>query len=150
MGMGFPVVVGGPESLQDLVFAGKYDLHPHGMEQFFYGYKHWRVKPADVREDILIPVTFADHIYPRAKQVLRVFRKLGLKRPSVEHALRFGIAYPEEQRRCPHVFLHEFWISLANRAAFLVLEGNSVGRRLDFSEVCFPRNAGNVFMGVKT
>src|SRR3989338_3545012 len=44
---------------------------------------------------------------PTSEEVLEDFIRRGLKRPTYEDGLCFGVQCPEEQRRHPIVFLHE-------------------------------------------
>lgn len=44
---------------------------------------------------------------PTSNEVLAEFVRRGLKQPTYEDALVFGVAYPKEQKKHPIVFLHE-------------------------------------------
>lgn len=54
----------------------------------------------------------------------------GLKRPTYEDALHFGIEYPEAQRKRLVVFLHEPWHSPCSRLKIICLFGNASQRNI--------------------
>jgi len=62
-------------------------------------------------------------------EVLEDFELRGLERPTVEHALKFGRQYPEEQRKRSIVFLHKPWRYSGGSPCVLVLIGGADGRR---------------------
>jgi hypothetical protein len=99
-----------------------------------YGYAHscvvsenFPARPlpvGQVRELVLLafdrPVT--------SDEVLAEAARLGVERPMYEDALCFGIDYPDVQRGCPVVFLHEPWVGYFGRRDVLCLWENA-GRR---------------------
>ncbi|MBM4443270.1 MAG: hypothetical protein FJ027_22895 [Candidatus Rokubacteria bacterium] len=64
----------------------------------------------------------------------------GLREPSWEDALQFGVQHPDVQRERPIVFLHEPWVGYFGRRDVIVLWDNA-GRRelgLDGFDDPFP------------
>jgi hypothetical protein len=142
---GYPLVVGGPQSVQALFDAGKYNLSPYCLDFFL---RTAQVSREKCRRDILIPVEMPPGVYPTADEVLEIFEKRKLLRPTIEHALRFGITYPEAQCERPYVFLHDFW-TMPGNPGVIVLCGNHIGRRMDISSIGPRWNNNNVFLGVQ-
>lgn len=66
---------------------------------------------------------------PTSEEVIAEFARRDLERPTHEDALAFGIAYPEEQRKHPVIFLHEPVLALGGLRV-LVLGGGGRGRDL--------------------
>lgn len=64
-----------------------------------------------------------------SEEVLAEFARCGLERPTYEDALYFGIEYPEKQRECAVVFIHEPVLVCGGRGV-LVLDGGDRGRDL--------------------
>lgn len=63
-----------------------------------------------------------------SEEVLNEAARLGLRRPTYEDALHFGIEYPDVQRERPVVFLHDPWTGFFGRRDVLCLWSNA-GRR---------------------
>lgn len=99
----------------ELVKRGKYDwVNDLITDKLFPIEKHASVSRT-------IELVEFDHD-PSSEEVLAEFRSRGLKRPSYEDALVFGIVYPEEQRKHPVVFLHEPVVAVGSRFVLVLRE----------------------------
>ena len=104
------------------------------MEAGGYGYAHSAVLSENfpvrhaggprVRELVLL--AFARDV--TAPEVMAEAARGGLRAPTYEDALHFGIEHPEAQRGGPIVFLHEPWVGYFGRRDVLCLWDNA-GRR---------------------
>jgi hypothetical protein len=151
----FRLRMGGPKNPHDLFYAMEVDLSDTKLPDFLdFLCEGWQ--PSKEYEDILVPVTFpSDTYYPRIEDVLLVMDARGLSRPTPQHALQFGIQYPNKQRERPHIFPHECWTEkyenekLIGEPRVLALIGNEHGRRIDLSSTKWPWSSGYVYLGVK-
>lgn len=107
----------------ELVRLGKYDWVNSDITD-----KRFPIEPHAPVSSTIELVEF-DHD-PDSEEVLVEFARRGLERPSYEDALAFGIAYPEEQRKHPVVFLHDP-VQAGGSRDVLVLHGDDRGRDLD-------------------
>ena len=126
------------------------------------GSKYWIIKLLDELFPIKTHAPISRTIKPisfsgrrmTSEGVLAEFVHCGLERPTYEEALTFGIMYPEEQRKCPIIFLHEpVEIPQAKNDAgnygVLVLSRNREnGRVVSLRQFCFPWGADLVFAAV--
>ena len=128
------------------------------MEAGGYGYAHSAVlsenfpaRHADgrrVRELVLL--TFERDV--TAPEVMAEAARRGLRTPTYEDALYFGIAHPEAQRAAPILFLHEPWVGYFGRRDVLCLWDNA-GRRelgLEGFDDTWPRGACFAFVVEET
>lgn len=107
----------------ELVKRGKYDwVNDSITDKLFPIEKHTPVSR-------VIELVKFNH-NPTSEEVLAEFERLGLERPTCEDAFIFGIAYPEEQRKHPVVFLHET-VRVGGGRCVLVLRERDHGRDLD-------------------
>lgn len=144
----YRIPMGGTETSRELLYAGNYNLLGPQTDEFIdsltFGQK------GGAYDDILVPFTFEPvDFYPRWPDILRELRKRKLRRPRPEHALRFGILYPEEQRVCPHIFPHKPWPGYNQKGFITILQGNHVGRRIDISPIGCPHTSGYIYFGLK-
>jgi len=86
---------------------------------------------------------------PTSEEVLKDFRRRGLKRPTYEDGLYLGIQHPEEQKKRPIVFLHEPVQGSDGSLRVLVLHGRSGERRLRLGWFYGGWGRGYVFAGIR-
>ncbi len=86
---------------------------------------------------------------PSSEEALDELKQHGLKRPTAEDALQFGIEHLEEQRKRPIVFLHEPVLGPSGRRFVLVLCEGAGGRYLSLIWFDFGWFRGYVFAGVR-
>lgn len=138
----FEIVCQGSYIASELIRRGKYDwAHDWITDERFPIAEH---APCARKIEL---VEF-DHD-PTSEEVLRDFTRSGLKRPTFEDALYFGVQHPEGQRKHPIVFLHEPVQDSHGNLRVLVL-GSLSGKR-DLSLVCFDGRWSRycVFAGIR-
>lgn len=138
----------GNETPQELLEAGRYNLLGWNVNHFVDSLVFFNLGKRD-RTDILVAVPcMKQEVFPRLTDMLLTIGINGLLRPKPEHALRFGILFPEQQRICPHVFPFEEWTDPEGKKNIMSLIGNKNGRRVDMSITDWPFNHGFYVMGV--
>jgi len=106
----------------ELVKRGKYDWVNHLITD-----KLFPIKSHSPQSRTLELVQFDRDV--TSDEVFAEFARRGLKRPTYEDALVFGITYPEEQRKHPVFFLHEP-VGVDGHRDVLVLSEGAGGRGL--------------------
>ncbi|MFH1036542.1 MAG: hypothetical protein V1756_00525 [Patescibacteria group bacterium] len=86
-----------------------------------------RSLPGETRQIELIEI---DHNLG-TNDVLKELECYGLKRPTWQDALQFGIEYPEEQRKRPIVFLHEPILTVCGRRVIMLSSDKEGNRYLE-------------------
>jgi hypothetical protein len=122
------IVTGDGRSTEELVQAGG------------YGYAHSCVisenfpvrSPRSLRRREVLLVQFDREV--TSEQALTAAAGLGLRRPTPEDALQFGVQYSEAQREGPVVFLHEPWFGYFGRRDVLCLWTNAGRRELGLED----------------
>ncbi len=95
----FRLMVGG-RITSELVKRGRYDWVNSSITDTLF--------PIEKHAPVSRTIELVKFDYnPTSEEVLAEFARRGLERPTHEDALTFGSEYPEEQRKCPVVFLHE-------------------------------------------
>ncbi|HEX9722391.1 MAG TPA: hypothetical protein VGA53_03945 [Candidatus Paceibacterota bacterium] len=126
----------------ELVRLGKYDWT-----------KDWIVDerfPIEPHEPVTRTIEFIECDYdPSSKEVLEELERHGLKGPTYEDALEFGVEHPEQQRKRPHVFLHEAVLGPSGYRFVLALGGDAGYRRLDLPWFGRRWHRAGVFAGVR-
>lgn len=125
----------------ELVRRGKYDWANDSITDTLFP-----IEP-HAQETRMIELVEFDHD-PGSEEVLAEFARRGLERPTPEDALAFGIAYPEEQRKHPVVFLHEPVLVDGFRSV-LVLDGSDRERNLNLNWFAYRWNRYYVFAAVR-
>ena len=97
---GFPIQIGGSQTMDELVAAGNYDGVHSLINQENFPVK--RQSPFEV----WIELVGLDRIATSEDAVVE-FKKRGLRRPNPEEAVRFGEQYPDAQRHRPIVWPHQ-------------------------------------------
>jgi hypothetical protein len=131
----YRLTIGEGESTEALVAAGDY-AYAHSCVTS----ENFPARPpgaGEARDIVLLafdrPVTSAEAIGQAAAR--------GLRAPSYEDALRFGVQYPDVQRLHPVVFLHDPWLGFFGRRDVLCLWTNAGRRELGlegFDDVWSP------------
>jgi hypothetical protein len=110
----FTITLGGTSKISELVKRGNYDWFNEWITD-----DHFPTQPhAPVGRTIKL-VEF-DHD-PSSEEIIQEFRRLGLKRPTYEDALQFGVEHPGEQCKHSIVFLHEPVLDPDGRLGVLAL-----------------------------
>ena len=122
----FSITYDGSIRTSELIKLGKYDWHNDWItDERFPILPHPPVKRA---------IEFVEVGYDSTSEdILREFKSRGLKRPTHEDALYFGIQRKDEQRNGPVVFLHESVLDPHGGRSVLVLGGDAGGRDLGLS-----------------
>ena len=118
----YTVTVGDGRSTEALVEAGKYGYAHSAVLSENFPARH--AGGPRVRELVLLH--FEHDV--TAPEVMAEAGRRGMRAPTYEDALYFGIAHPEAQREGPIVFLHEPWVGYFGRRDVLCLWDNA-GRR---------------------
>lgn len=99
----FPITCEGVKT-SELVKHGRYDVAGERItDELFPIERH--APQARMIEIVKLELEFEHG--PTSNEVLAEFVRRGLKRPTYEDALVFGVAHPKEQKKHPIVFLHE-------------------------------------------
>gem|GEM_PF-1281566 len=137
----FPVTLRGKKTSALVAFAEYDHANPLITDELFPIVKHTPTPGT-------IELVEFDH-GPSTEEVFAEFAKRGLERPAYEHALNFGIDYPEEQRKHPIVFLHEPVLDPHGHHSVFVLGGSSGERNLHLYQSGSKWFSHYVFAGVR-
>lgn len=110
----FAIKHGGTSKTSELVNRGKYDWINEWITD-----DHFPIQPHESVDRTIKLVEF-DHD-PSSKDIIEEFGRLGLKCPTYEDALQFGVEYPDEQCKHSIVFLHEPVLDPDGRLGVLAL-----------------------------
>ena len=119
----FSITVGGDETFESLVAAGKYD-----WKNDFVTKKRFPIRDSLVIKRDLVILHFGRDI--SSEDAIKEAAKQGLERPTYEDCLRFGAQHPDVQRQFPVVFLHEPVRDDGGGPGVLCLDGSGSGRGL--------------------
>ena len=118
----YAITVGDGRSTEALVAAGDYGYAHSAVLSENFPARH--AGGRCVRELVLL--TFEHDV--TAAEVLAEAGRRGLRPPTYEDALYFGIEHPDAQRDGPIVFMHEPWVGYFGRRDVVCLWDNA-GRR---------------------
>lgn len=118
------ITAGDGRSTEELVEAGRY-AYAHSC---VYSENFPARNQGGPRTHEIVLLEFDHDVM--AKDAIDEASRLGLKPPSYEDALYFGIEHPEVQRERPVVFLHDPWYGYFARRDVLLLWTNVGGREL--------------------
>jgi len=121
--MEYPLRVGGPETMDELVRAGAYD----GVHSFV-NQDNFPVEPGDPIEVEVDLVDLGRIAWSR--DALEEFAGRGLRRPTAVEAVCFGRQHPDAQRHRPIVWPHQP-LAHADGPRVVVLFGGTGYRSLD-------------------
>ena len=139
----FTIKCEGSLKTSELVKAGKYDWSNNLItDELFPLQSH-----APVARKIEF-IEFCDHD-PTSEEMISELTRFGLKRPTAEDALQFGIDQPEEQRKRSIVFLHEPVLDPRGSRRVLVLVGSAGERDLGLGWFSCRWDRRCVFAGVR-
>lgn len=117
----FSIICDGLHTTSELIALGKYDsISDIITNESFPLQKHAAINRA-------IELISFDHS-PTSEEVLDKFECLGLKRPTYEDALYFGIQHPDKQRKSPIFFIHEP-VCDVNGNRFVTALGGGINQR---------------------
>ncbi len=120
----FPLQLGGDRTIDDMVRAGNYDgVHSYINQEKFPLEMH---DPAEV----VVVLIALGRIAP-SPEAVEEFARRGLRRPSHEEAVYFGVQYPDVQRHRPIVWPHEPFLHADGSSRVLVHFGGTGYRTLD-------------------
>ena len=120
----FPLRISGDRTMDEMVRAGSYD----GVHSFINQEKF----PVAMHDPVEVVVELVDlgRIAPSTEAV-EEFSRRGLRRPTHEEAVYFGVQYPDVQRHRPIVWPHEPFQHADGSARVLVHFGGTGYRTLD-------------------
>ena len=138
---GFPLQVGGSRTMDEMVRTGCYD----GVHSFI-GQERFPLRP---RNPISVAVELVDlGRIATSQEALEEFGRRGLRRPTYEEAVYFGVQHPDAQRHRPIVWPHEPFHHADGSRRVLVHFGGTGYRSLDL----FPDSSWGgycLFAGVR-
>ena len=125
MEMVYGLTVGGSRDMDEMVRAGEYD----GVHSFI-NQENFPLGPRAPEEVVVELVDLGRIAY--SKEALEEFGERGLRRPTVEEAVHFGVRHPDAQRHRPIVWPHPpFQHPADNSERVLVMFGGTGYRSLD-------------------
>lgn len=139
----YRITAGDGRSTEELVEAGKYAYAHSCVTSDNFPVR--RLGAQRPREIVLLEF---DHTVTSDEATTRA-AGLGLKPPTYEDALYFGIGYPDVQRERPVVFLHDPWHGFFGRRDVLCLWSNAGRRELGLEGFDNPWSAEYLFAFVR-
>ena len=125
MEMAYGLTVGGARDMDEMVRAGEYD----GVHSFI-SQEHFPLRPRDPEQVVVELVDLGRIAY--STEAAEEFGQRGLRRPTVEEAVYFGVQHPDAQRHRPIVWPHApFHHPADNSERVLVMFGGTGYRSLD-------------------
>ncbi len=120
----FTLKIGGDRTMDEMVQAGAYD----GVHSFI----NQQNLPLEQRAPIEVAVELVDlERIAFSADALEEFEKRGLRRPTYEEAVYFGVQHPDAQRHRPIVWPHEPFQHADGSPRVLVHFGGTGYRSLD-------------------